>query len=197
MFKKHAAQLLAESAAPEVRAAISDALAIPKPTLRDIDDTVWKKMGRETSPFPFEDVDVYYLWASSHEALKDVKVPCLVINSSDDPIVRALPEYEELNPHVMKVTTQNGGHLGWFESKKGEWFGVERWTTEVVMEWLVLMGEKVTHNRRRWPQVEVDNQGFLVEHGGDPSIGCKYVEGSECIVDGCLENQEEDLIQGL
>ncbi|KAJ7882486.1 AB-hydrolase YheT [Mycena leptocephala] len=40
---------------------------------------------------PFPDVETYYDWASSHIVLKDVTVPLLAINSTDDPLVRAVP----------------------------------------------------------------------------------------------------------
>ena len=56
-------------------------------TLGQFDEAVTRLAGGSSPPFPFPTADDYYVWASSHKVLGDVKVPLLALNSDDDPIV--------------------------------------------------------------------------------------------------------------
>jgi predicted alpha/beta-fold hydrolase len=71
--------------------------------------------------FPFSDLDTYYDWAASHIVLKDVTVPLLAIDATDDPLVRAVPVDSNGNPSVVLARTRIGGHLGWFKAGGGRW----------------------------------------------------------------------------
>jgi hypothetical protein len=137
--------------------------------------------------FPFPDVDTYYNWAASHVVLKDVAVPLLAINSTDDPLVKAVPVDAGGNPHVVLVRTRRGGHLGWFKAGGG------RWVTRPVVEWLRLTAEDVVHDLTNRPHVYVDQDGFYREVGRN-GMGCKYIRDGG-VVNG---NQGENgLLHGL
>lgn len=66
----------------------------------------------------------YYKEASSVNRLPNIKVPTLIINSRDDPIVgpEAIP-YKQVpeNPHVLLCETDLGGHLAYLDSKNEPW----------------------------------------------------------------------------
>jgi hypothetical protein len=137
--------------------------------------------------FPFPDVDTYYNWAASHVVLKDVAVPLLAINSTDDPLVKAVPVDAGGNPHVVLVRTRRGGHLGWFKAGGG------RWVTRPVVEWLRLTAEDVVHDLTNRPQVYVDQEGFYREVGRN-GMGCKYIRDGG-VVNG--NRGEKGLLHGL
>ena len=89
-------------------------------------------------PFPFPSAHAYYIWASSHESLEDIRVPLLAVNAKNDPIVRCIPSSAGGNGMVALAVTSSGGHLGWFESNVNSTIGarVKRWISEPVVEWL-------------------------------------------------------------
>jgi predicted alpha/beta-fold hydrolase len=62
----------------------------------------------------FKDVHDYYLRSSSRQFLKNITVPTLLIQASDDPFMTeaVLPGIDELSPHVHLEITQGGGHVG-------------------------------------------------------------------------------------
>lgn len=68
----------------------------------------------------FQSCSQYYEWASSSNYIDQVKLPMLLLNAEDDPIVPSemwnVPyriAYEHDN--VIFATTRHGGHLGFFE----------------------------------------------------------------------------------
>ncbi|MGZ8213468.1 MAG: hydrolase [Methylosarcina sp.] len=62
----------------------------------------------------FKDVHDYYLRSSSRQFLKNITVPTLLIQASDDPFMTeaVLPGIDELSPRVHLEITQGGGHVG-------------------------------------------------------------------------------------
>lgn len=87
--------------------------------LRDFDDEFTSKL------FGFNCADEYYRHASPIQRLLKVRVPTIILNSKDDPIVgnRTLPYSEVvLNPFTVMVTTSQGGHLGWFTCYGKRWY---------------------------------------------------------------------------
>ena len=151
-------------------------------TLGQFDEAVTRLAGGSSPPFPFPTADDYYVWASSHKVLGDVKVPLLALNSDDDPIVSVLPIHEGnnvLSPWVVFATTQGGGHLGWFEegSVPGH---PRRWYRRPVLEWLHAMGsDMIPAPKNCKPIREID--GFFKDEGRD-DIGCKVIEDGGHIV---------------
>lgn len=87
--------------------------------LKDFDDNFTSKL------FGFNCADEYYRHASPIQRLLKVRVPLVIVNSIDDPVIgyRTLPFNEvRLNPFTALVTTTTGGHLGWFDYKGNRWY---------------------------------------------------------------------------
>ncbi|MCE3238418.1 MAG: hypothetical protein K0R24_1399 [Gammaproteobacteria bacterium] len=77
-------------------------------TLRDFDDRV-------TAPLHgFSDGADYYTQSSCRQYLQKIKVPTLLIQAKDDPLVgdNALPGPHEMSAHVQLELSQKGGHVG-------------------------------------------------------------------------------------
>ncbi|EIN07419.1 AB-hydrolase YheT [Punctularia strigosozonata HHB-11173 SS5] len=158
--------------------------------ITDFDGTVTRLGGGSTPPFPFATADDYYTYASSHDKLRYVRVPCLAVNSSDDPVVHEIPiENSRHNGWVAMAVTKYGGHLGWFAEGA---HGPKRWISQPVLEWLGAVGSLL---ERKPPKRQVITQedGWLVEQGRE-HLGCKPVEGGDKIVG--VEG-EGGLLQGL
>lgn len=164
-------------ASPEskVNSAIQELMEQRQTTLYDFDSRITRQIGGSSPPFPFPRAEDYYVWASSHHVLGDIRVPHLCLNALDDPIVGVLPIDEgadALGPWVVFGTTKKGGHLGWFEEGSSSEHP-NRWYRRPTLEWLKTMGEVVVSSGRDLPQIkEVD--GYLREVGND-RIGCKVV----------------------
>ncbi|CCF59849.1 hypothetical protein KAFR_0I00680 [Kazachstania africana CBS 2517] len=66
----------------------------------------------------------YYKAASPLNRINNVKIPLLVINSTDDPVVseHSIPKaYLDENPNVLLCETDLGGHLAYLESSGDSW----------------------------------------------------------------------------
>jgi predicted alpha/beta-fold hydrolase len=62
----------------------------------------------------------YYATQNSKEFLKDVRIPLLLLNNLDDPVIHSsLPgiavNAARVNPWLIHVCTNRGGHLGWLQ----------------------------------------------------------------------------------
>jgi predicted alpha/beta-fold hydrolase len=149
-------------------------LALKAPTLETFDDTFTRVAGGAAPVFPFATADDYYRWASSHNVVKDIRVPYLAINAADDPVVRHVPMDGGGNGLVVMELTTGGGHLGWFQASSEHG---DRWTTKPVLEWFKLVGEDLVHETtRRGSPLYVDKHGYIKEEG-NPLLGCKEVDG--------------------
>lgn len=183
LVKKHLSTFEAFPDA-EVSKAVPGLLQQSGTTLSQFDDQITRLAGGTSPTFPMPSEREYYLWASSHELLEDIKVPFLALNADDDPIVSVLPVYFKdhvIGPWVVFAVTRGGGHLGWFEegSVPGH---PRRWYRRPVLEWLHTMGSDVQHSRPGYgckPLREVD--GFLVEEGRE-DIGCRVLQDGGHIV---------------
>ncbi|TRM61226.1 hypothetical protein BD626DRAFT_631772 [Schizophyllum amplum] len=174
--------------------AVADALALRSPRLEDFDEVVTSKIGGPPPLWPFPSARAYYDECSSHQVVKDIRVPFLAINAADDPVVTRVPMDGGGNGMVVMALTPHGGHLGWFESAGG--LGqTTRWMREPVLEWLRMCAEEVSHDglSRRERRVYVDEEGWVREEGND-SLGCRRVAGGG-IIDG--NGGEEGMLQGL
>lgn len=88
-------------------------------TLIDFDNNFTLRM------FGFNTAFEYYRNASPVNRLLNIRIPTLIINALDDPIVGSvlLPRQEVMkNPYTLLLTTDYGGHLGWFNVKGERWY---------------------------------------------------------------------------
>lgn len=84
----------------------------------------------------FTGADDYYTRSSSSRVLDQIRIPTLVIHSSDDPFIRVLPETRaklETNPAIQFVETKHGGHCAFLASPNG-YDG--RWAEKMVIDFL-------------------------------------------------------------
>lgn len=134
------------------------------------DNLITIHAGGTSPPFPFETAHDYYVHASSHQVLDDVRIPFLTINADDDPVVKHVPVHVADNEWVIMVVTHGGGHMGWFEATGRK---NRRWMSQPVLEWLRATAEKIDVPRRATRQIEVVN-GWLVENGRE-HLGCRHI----------------------
>lgn len=167
LMKRNAASI---SALPESKLShiLPHLFSLKSPTLHDVDQCLTRMVGGSSPPFPFPSALDYYKWASSHDCLKDIRVPTLAVNAADDPIVGHVPLDVGGNGYVALVITPGGGHLGWFEcfDQHGQ---VRRWITCPAIEWLRAIGEDLITSPVRYPLVEVID-GWTSEVGR-PGLG--------------------------
>jgi uncharacterized protein len=102
-------------------------------TLRDFDDCF-------TAPLHgFAGADDYWRRASAKPHLAAIRVPALVLNARNDPIVPAdsLPHANEVGPHVTLWQPRDGGHVGFVA---GRWPGHGHAMPNAVCDWLAQAG---------------------------------------------------------
>jgi predicted alpha/beta-fold hydrolase len=85
--------------------------------------------------FGFEDIDDYYRKASSKYVISNIKIPCKILLSEDDPLV-SWEIFNEINiPNNVDVfITKNGGHLGYLgkpTDKRGFY-----WLDNLLLDWI-------------------------------------------------------------
>jgi predicted alpha/beta-fold hydrolase len=154
------------------------------PKLEDFDNLMTCYHGGSLKPhgvFPLKNATEYYLWASTHKLVADVRVPLLAINAADDPVVQKVPMDAGGNPWATIVLTSSGGHLGWFEAA-GSPGRVKRWVSKPVLEWLSACGRDLASERNRSRALcQVD--GFLKEVGDDRAhLGCQELDAAGIVV---------------
>jgi uncharacterized protein len=98
-------------------------------SVRDIDDRI-------TAPsFGFGDAANYYRTQSALRYLEGIRVPALLIQAKDDPMV-PLESYQSeaahRNSQIEQCVTDHGGHLG-FLGRKPHRF----WLDEAIIEWIL------------------------------------------------------------
>ncbi|MEX0961839.1 MAG: alpha/beta fold hydrolase [Simkaniaceae bacterium] len=77
----------------------------------------------------------YYEKSSAFSLLDQIKIPCEILYSLDDPIIDPNAcDVLHLPPNVRIFKTQNGGHMG-FLGSPGH-FGGFRWMDSVLFQWL-------------------------------------------------------------
>jgi predicted alpha/beta-fold hydrolase len=158
-------------------------------TLEQFDNLITIHSGGTSPPFPFASAHDYYMHASSHRVLGDVRIPFLAINSDDDPVVKHVPVYETDNKWVALVVTRGGGHMGWFE-RIGN--GVRRWIRQPALEWFKTTVEKFEAPQRPVRSIRFED-GWLVESGKE-HLGCKDIGVGGRIEGG---SGKKDMLAGL
>ena len=86
------------------------------PSLREFDDKITARYEG------FSGAEDYYQRASSSKVLDKIRVPTLVIHSTDDPFIRILPETRkklENNPAIRWLETARGGHCAFLAEPNG------------------------------------------------------------------------------
>ncbi|KAG1467360.1 hypothetical protein G6F56_004458 [Rhizopus delemar] len=120
-------------------------------TIREFDDACTRRM------FGYSTVNNYYRDASSCRFIEHVRVPLLCLNAIDDPIAHAdcIP-YDEIkcNPNVVLATTDQGGHIGWFEHVTRP----TRWCVKPLAEFIVAMFQAYDIRENSIEGKEVDEQ---------------------------------------
>ena len=97
-------------------------------TFREYDDWV-------TAPLHgFRDVDDYYARSSSHQFLKNIHTPTLVIHARDDAFMteHTIPSEEELSDKVTLEVSEHGGHVGFIG---GRWLP-QYWLDERIATYI-------------------------------------------------------------
>jgi predicted alpha/beta-fold hydrolase len=91
--------------------------------------------------FGFGSADNYYATQSANQFLDRIRVPTLVVQAKDDPLIPFAvydhPAFSR-NPCVRLLVTEHGGHLG-FISKTRPRF----WLDQVLVHWLLEVRNKV------------------------------------------------------
>jgi len=92
--------------------------------------------------FGFGSADNYYATQSANQFLERIRVPALLVQSKDDPMIPfAVYDHPAFstNPHLRLIATEHGGHLG-FISKTLPRF----WLDQVLVHWVMETRNKVT-----------------------------------------------------
>jgi hypothetical protein len=97
-------------------------------TVYEFDDKITAKA------FGFGSADTYYATQSSINFMDGIRVPTLLVQAKDDPLI----PFESFNhpaihsnPHIRLLAVEHGGHLG-FLSRRAPRFWVDR----VVLQWI-------------------------------------------------------------
>ena len=91
--------------------------------------------------FGFGTADRYYATQSSDQFLEQIRVPALLVQAKDDPLipfeVYGHPAFSR-NPFLRLIAVERGGHLGFISRGKPR-----LWLDRVLLEWLAEMRNKV------------------------------------------------------
>lgn len=95
-----------------------------------------------TAPaFGFGTADNYYATQSANQFLERIRVPALLVQAKDDPLipfdVYNLPTFSN-NPWLRLLPVDHGGHLGFISKDKPRF-----WLDEVLVQWMQKVRNKV------------------------------------------------------
>jgi len=96
--------------------------------------TFWEFDGAYTAPIHgFKSALDYYQRCSSKQFLKDVRIPTLIIHSTDDPFMTTeiLPSKKELSDSITLELSSHGGHVGFIG---GSFLQPNYWLEKRVVE---------------------------------------------------------------
>ncbi|OSC96495.1 AB-hydrolase YheT [Trametes coccinea BRFM310] len=165
LLQLHRKAFLEAPKLPISRQTLEDLLHRPRITLGQW-DTLW------TAPvYGFKDAQDYYTRISSSRVAQDIAIPCLAINSWDDPIVGAesIPVRKVVQecPWVVLAVTRTGGHLGWYERDAAG--RIARWYVKPVVQFLAALMEYGLERRQK-PR-GVDHGAEFVRDPERPDVG--------------------------
>jgi predicted alpha/beta-fold hydrolase len=109
-------------------------------TLREFDNRFTSKDGG------YRDADDYYHKASSLKLIQHIRVPTLIIHAQDDPFIPFQPLLDPtvaLNPNVLLLAPEGGGHVGFLADRNGMAEGAEDrfWAENRVVEFCRLVDQ--------------------------------------------------------
>jgi len=97
-------------------------------TIEDFDDHYTARM------FGFGTAANYFRTQSSNQYLERIRVPALLVQSKDDPMIPFSPVFEHpalaSNPCLTLLAVEHGGHLGFLARGKNRF-----WLDETVLDW--------------------------------------------------------------
>jgi len=97
--------------------------------------TLWEFDDQVTAPLHgFADAPDYYARCSSGDVLNAIRVPAVLIQSRNDPIIpaRALPDPADLPERMRLLLTEAGGHVGFTSASDPQW--LERRVLEAIQQ---------------------------------------------------------------
>lgn len=107
-------------------------------TVYDFDDVF------TAASFGFGSADRYYATQSSNQFLEDIRVPALLIQAKDDPLI-PFRVYDHpafgRNGRLELTATEHGGHVGYLCRGPSRF-----WLDERIIEWLNKVGNKAAAN---------------------------------------------------
>ncbi len=92
--------------------------------------------------FGFGGADNYYATQSSNQFLDRIRVPTLVVQAKDDPLIPfAVYDHPAFasNPYLRLLATEHGGHLGFISKTKPRF-----WLDQVLVNWMLEVRNKAT-----------------------------------------------------
>jgi predicted alpha/beta-fold hydrolase len=100
--------------------------------------SIWEFDDRVTGPmFGFGNAENYYRTQSSAAFLESIRIPTLVVQAIDDPMIPfsvfAHPAFHA-NPWLELLAVPRGGHLGFISRRRPRF-----WLDNVVLDWLGLL----------------------------------------------------------
>jgi len=106
-------------------------------TIYDFDDLF------TAQAFGFGSADRYYATQSSDQFLEHIRVPALLVQAKDDPLipfdVYRHPAFSQ-NRYLRLLAVDHGGHLGFVSKRKPR-----LWLDQVLLEWMEQVRNKVEH----------------------------------------------------
>lgn len=90
--------------------------------------------------FGFGTADVYYRTQSSNQFLESIRIPAMLVQAKDDPLIPfSVYDHPALrtNPHLRLVAVEHGGHLGFLSRGRPRF-----WLDGLVVDWLSEIGNK-------------------------------------------------------
>jgi predicted alpha/beta-fold hydrolase len=120
------------------------AAAIPGVYPLDVLDkvrTVYEFDDKITAPyFGFGTADNYYATQSSNQFIAGIRIPTLLVQAKDDPLIPfevfSHPGIQS-NPNVRLLAVDHGGHLGFLSNRAPRF-----WVDRIIMEWIANSGNK-------------------------------------------------------
>jgi uncharacterized protein len=91
--------------------------------------------------FGFGSADNYYATQSSNQFLERIRVPTLLVQAKDDPMIPfAVYDHPAFaaNPYLRLLAVEHGGHLGFISRGKPRF-----WLDEVLLQWIMEVRNKI------------------------------------------------------
>ncbi len=91
--------------------------------------------------FAFGSADNYYATQSSNQFLEHIRVPTLLVQAKDDPMI-PFEVYDHpafaANPHLRLLAVDHGGHLGFISKTKPRF-----WLDGILVNWIMEVRNKI------------------------------------------------------